>query len=46
MSGSKGKKIYPLSRDHKPLDDLEYQRILSAGGKIYQLICYIEFFFF
>ena len=31
-----GKKIYPLSRDHKPSDDLERKRIIEAGGQIYQ----------
>ena len=36
MSGNSGKKLFPLSRDHKPLDDQEKERIISAGGKIYQ----------
>jgi protein phosphatase 2C family protein 2/3 len=36
MSGDGGTRIYPLSRDHKPLDELEYKRITEAGGKIYQ----------
>ena len=36
MSCDGGKKIVPLSRDHKPMDDEEQQRILRAGGKIYQ----------
>ena len=27
-----GKKIYPLSRDHKPCDDLERKRIIEGGG--------------
>lgn len=36
MSGDGGTKVYPLSRDHKPLDELENKRILEAGGKIYQ----------
>lgn len=36
MSGDGGTKIFPLSRDHKPNDDLEQKRILEAGGKIYQ----------
>ena len=36
MSGEGGTKVYPLSRDHKPLDELENKRILDAGGKIYQ----------
>jgi Protein phosphatase 2C len=25
-------KIFPLSRDHKPSDDLERKRIIEAGG--------------
>ena len=36
MSGNLGKKLFPLSRDHKPLDDLERERIVKSGGKIYQ----------
>ena len=36
MSGEGGDKIYGLSRDHKPMDEIEYQRISAAGGKIYQ----------
>lgn len=32
LSGSGGKKIYPLSRDHKPSDDSEKKRIIDAGG--------------
>jgi len=36
MSGENGDKIYGLSRDHKPMDEIEYQRISDAGGKIYQ----------
>jgi serine/threonine protein phosphatase PrpC len=32
LSGSGGSKIYPLSRDHKPSDDLERKRIQEAGG--------------
>jgi len=31
-----GRKIVPLSRDHKPNDKDEQKRILSFGGKIYQ----------
>ena len=31
-----GQKLYPLSRDHKPNDELERKRILEAGGQIYQ----------
>ena len=36
LSGSKGQKIYPLSKDHKPSDDIERKRIIEAGGQIYQ----------
>lgn len=36
MSGDAGAKIFPLSRDHKPSDELEQKRIIEAGGKIYQ----------
>jgi protein phosphatase 2C family protein 2/3 len=32
LSGDEGKKIYPLSRDHKPNDELERKRIIEAGG--------------
>lgn len=28
--------MYPLTRDHKPADELEQKRIQSAGGQIYQ----------
>jgi serine/threonine protein phosphatase PrpC len=27
-----GKRIYALSRDHKPCDELEKRRIVEAGG--------------
>jgi protein phosphatase 2C family protein 2/3 len=27
-----GNRIYPLSRDHKPCDELEKRRIIEAGG--------------
>jgi protein phosphatase 2C family protein 2/3 len=36
MSGHFGEKVYTLSRDHRPNDEKEYERILVAGGKIYQ----------
>jgi len=36
MSGDQGRKIYNLSRDHRPSDEGEYKRIIEAGGKIYQ----------
>jgi protein phosphatase 2C family protein 2/3 len=32
LSGDEGRKIYPLSRDHKPNDELERKRIIEAGG--------------
>ena len=35
MSGSSGKKLFPLSRDHKPNDPLERRRIESNGGQVY-----------
>jgi protein phosphatase 2C family protein 2/3 len=31
-----GKKVYPLTRDHKPCDEIEKKRIIEAGGQIYQ----------
>lgn len=27
-----GRKIFPLSRDHKPSDEMERKRIIEAGG--------------
>ena len=36
MSMDAGSQIGVLSRDHKPDDDLERQRIQAAGGKIYR----------
>jgi protein phosphatase 2C family protein 2/3 len=36
MSSHNGEKSYCLSRDHRPNDEKEYQRIIEAGGKIYQ----------
>ena len=35
MSGSYGKKLFPLSRDHKPNDPKELKRIESNGGSVY-----------
>lgn len=36
MSMDCGSQIAALSRDHKPDDELEKQRIQLAGGKIYR----------
>lgn len=36
MSADGGRKAIDLSRDHKPLDEIEHARIADAGGKIYQ----------
>jgi serine/threonine protein phosphatase PrpC len=36
MSGSHGKKLFPLSVDHKPSDEKEMKRIKSNGGSVYQ----------
>ena len=36
LSGDSGKKIFPLSLDHKPWDEIERKRIIEAGGQIYQ----------
>ena len=36
MSAEGGKKVYGLSVDHKPTDDVEVNRILSNNGRIYQ----------
>ena len=35
LSSEGGKKIYPLSIDHKPGDEREASRIKAAGGEIY-----------
>lgn len=32
LSSNEGRKIYALSRDHKPSDDLEKRRIIDANG--------------
>lgn len=42
MSGDKGTKIYPLSRDHKPSDEKEYERIVNSGGKVYQSAAQVQ----
>ena len=31
-----GNRVYALTRDHKPIDELERKRIIEAGGQIYQ----------
>lgn len=36
MSADGGNKIYALSRDHRPTDEIEQKRIVEGGGKIYQ----------
>ena len=35
LSADGGKQIVALTRDHKPNDELEKNRITNAGGKIY-----------
>ena len=36
LSGNNGKKLYVLSKDHKPEEEVESKRILQNGGKVYQ----------
>lgn len=36
MSVDGGEKIYILSTDHKPTDEIEIKRIIENGGRIYQ----------
>ena len=36
ISQNQGQKRYALTRDHKPCDPQEQERITKAGGKIYQ----------
>lgn len=36
LSQEKGNKIFPLSKDHKPEEEDEKNRILEAGGQVYQ----------
>lgn len=36
MSADVGSKIYVCSRDHKPTDDIEKERITQNGGSVYQ----------
>jgi serine/threonine protein phosphatase PrpC len=35
MSADGGEKIFLLSTDHKPTEDVEMKRIIENGGKIY-----------
>ncbi len=35
MCGEGGKKVYTLSRDHKPSDEDERLRIIAGGGRVY-----------
>ena len=36
MSSDGGKMAFNLSRDHRPSDVREQERVLTAGGKIYR----------
>ena len=36
LSGDGGTRVFALSRDHKPSDTHEKQRVIKAGGKIYR----------
>lgn len=36
MSADQGKKLFLLSRDHRPNEDYESGRIVSNGGSVYQ----------
>ena len=38
LSYQSGSKVFPLSHDHKPDAQSEKERILQAGGKIYQSV--------
>ncbi|CAG9330734.1 unnamed protein product [Blepharisma stoltei] len=42
MSGDGGTKIYPLSKDHKPCEEKERQRIINNGGKVYQSTAQVQ----
>jgi hypothetical protein len=35
MSADKGKKLFLLSRDHRPKEEYEVARIVKNGGGIY-----------
>jgi hypothetical protein len=36
MSADGGEKLFLLSTDHKPTDEVEMKRIIENGGRIYQ----------
>lgn len=36
LSAEQGQRLFSLSRDHKPNDELERKRIIEGGGQIYQ----------
>lgn len=36
MSADQGKKLFLLSRDHRPNEDYESGRIVANGGSVYQ----------
>lgn len=38
LSYQNGSKVFPLSHDHKPEVPSEKERIMNAGGKVYQSI--------
>lgn len=38
LSGNNGKKLYVLSKDHKPDEESESKRIFESGGKVYQSV--------
>jgi len=35
LSSELGRKVFMLSKDHKPSDELESKRVMEAGGKVY-----------
>mmetsp|Transcript_6807 Transcript_6807/g.12299 ORF Transcript_6807/g.12299 Transcript_6807/m.12299 type:complete len:260 (-) Transcript_6807:1138-1917(-) len=36
LSSDQGTRVFPLTKDHKPNEENEARRILTAGGKVYQ----------